>query len=63
MARLDQLQIDLTSVWREQQLLDVSILSAFAEANPETPLKDGVVSDARTVMDGGFEIFRGKLQR
>jgi hypothetical protein len=60
---LDQLQLELTSVRREQQLLEVTILSAFSEANGDTPVKDDVVSDARAMMAGGFEVFHGKLRR
>jgi hypothetical protein len=61
--RLDQLHAELTSVLREQQMLDVSVLSAFADANRETPTNDEVVADARAMMDAGFEAFQGKLRR
>jgi hypothetical protein len=63
MLRLDELQAQLTSVWREQRLLDVSVLSTFADAQSQiTPTID-IVASTRALMDAGFDAFQAKLRR
>jgi hypothetical protein len=61
--RISALQAELDAVWREEQLIDLSVYSTFDQASQSIPPTDDVVSATRGLMDASFEAFQAKLER
>jgi hypothetical protein len=61
--RISALQSELDAVWREEQLIDLSVYSAFDQAPQSVSVTDDVVSATRELMNAGFEAFQAKLER
>jgi hypothetical protein len=63
MRRIRDLQAELQAVWREEQMLDLSVYSAFAVAASDLPPTDDALADARALMNAGFDAFQAQLRR
>jgi hypothetical protein len=63
MDRIDELEAELVDVWREESLVDLSVLSTFEDAAQDVPVTDDVFQYTRDVMDAGFNAFHDKLAR
>jgi hypothetical protein len=62
MDHMDELKAELVAVWREESLIDLSVLSTFEDATARVPVTGDVTATTREMMSAGFGLFQEKLQ-